>query len=418
MTRPGYKMTEIGEIPEEWGVSKISDIYEVLTGTTPSTKIFKYWEGGDIDWLTPKDLRSLGTGLSIPRSERKITKDAVAESSLDIMPAGSILVSTRAPVGYVGIPTIECTFNQGCKGLLNKVNAIPLFHAYYLSNETEYLNALSSGSTFKELSKDALETILIVVPPNAEQQKIAEILTTTDRKIELIGKEIVATEKLKKGLMQTLLTRGIGHTRFKMTEVGEIPEMWGVKKLYEVVSVRKEQIAPERYEGDVYVGLEHMSPGASRVTTFGSPSEVKSNKWKFYKGDVLYGKLRPYLDKAAIADVDGICSTDILPIQSQELESKFLLYLLHTKKLIEYSTGGSKGTNHPRVNWETLGAFKIPFPQAEEQTRIAVILSTVDEKLTLLRMKLEELRSLKKRLMQDLLTGKVRVNISSSGVDN
>ncbi len=208
-----FKMTEIGEIPEEWRVSKISDIYQVLTGTTPSTRIPKYWEGGNIEWLTPKDLRNLRAGLTIPMSGRKITKAAVAENSLDILPVGSIIMSTRAPVGYVGITTVEYTFNQGCKALLNKENTIPLFHAYYLANKTGYLNSLSSGSTFKELSKDTLEGILIVVPSLPEQQKIAEILTTVDNKIELLKVKKEKTEVLKRGLMQILLT---GKVRVKI----------------------------------------------------------------------------------------------------------------------------------------------------------------------------------------------------------
>ena len=86
MTRPGYKMTEIGEIPEEWKISKLSKIFKIFTGTTPPTKIKKYWINGSVEWLTPKDLSQVIDTLILPPSERKITLDALKQSALNILP--------------------------------------------------------------------------------------------------------------------------------------------------------------------------------------------------------------------------------------------------------------------------------------------------------------------------------------------
>lgn len=416
MTRLGYKMTEIGEIPEEWKVSKISDVFDVLTGTTPSTKISKYWEGGNIDWLTPKDLRSLGAGLSIPQSDRKITKEGVAESSLELLPAGSIVISTRAPVGYVGIATNECTFNQGCKGLLAKENAIPLFHAYYLSHETEYLNSLSSGSTFKELSKDALEKVPIVVPPNAEQQKIAEILTTADRKIELIDKEIQTAEKLKKGLMQTLLTRGIGHTKFKKTEIGEIPEEWELlpmNKLAQYINGMAFKPSEWKEDGIPIVRIENLNDLNAPFNYYGGQVDEKyilKNEdillsWSASLGVYLWNRGKAVLNQHIFK---------VIP--RKDISKYYLFWSLH--RAIENLSRFTHGSTMKHFQKGELERTKLALPHFPEQQKIAEILTTADRKIELLNRKKKQAERLKKGLMQILLTGQMRVKIDPSKGEN
>jgi type I restriction enzyme S subunit len=216
-----FKMTEIGEIPENWGISELRKIFKIITGTTPSTKIKKYWTGGTLEWLTPKDLSQMNDNLIISTSERKVTSEALNESNLNLLPEGSILISTRAPVGYVGINRTPITFNQGCKGLVPLLSEgySSFFYAYYLKYKREFLNSVSSGSTFKELSKERLERLVVPIPPRLEQQKIAEILSTVNQKLELLRNKRTHLKELKKGLMGDLLT---GKVRVKVeTSNGE-----------------------------------------------------------------------------------------------------------------------------------------------------------------------------------------------------
>ena len=202
------KDTEIGRIPKEWKVNEIGELFEVVTGTTPSTKDADYWNGGNINWFTPLDLSRLDGRILISESERKITPKALKEYNLTLMPPGSIILSTRAPVGYVAVLDHEGTFNQGCKGLIpkDKKNIHPLFYSYYLLFQKQKLECLSSGSTFKELSKTMLENFKIPLPSLQEQQRIAEILSNVDRKLEIERKEKARLERIKQGLMDLLLT--------------------------------------------------------------------------------------------------------------------------------------------------------------------------------------------------------------------
>ena len=212
---------ELGcEIPKEWGVVKLKDIFNVETGTTPSTKKKEYWEKGDVNWFTPTDLSKLNGKIHIKDSDRKITEKALKENNLTLMPKGSIILSTRAPVGYAAVLIKEGTFNQGCKGLIPKefANVDTIYYCYYLLNIKHVLQNLSGGSTFKELSKNRLENLLVSLPPLPEQQKIAEILSTVDKKLELERKRREKLEKIKRGLMNDLLT---GRKRVNVEKVLE-----------------------------------------------------------------------------------------------------------------------------------------------------------------------------------------------------
>lgn len=203
-----FKDSELGKLPKEWEVTKVSDIFEVITGTTPSTKVVDYWKNATINWFTPADMTDITGKAYLSESNRKITKKGVEDTTLTLMPAGSLVLSTRAPVGYVGILRSESTFNQGCKGLIPKKDKkiAPEFYYYYFSLIQKKLQNMSSGSTFMELSKAALGRCLIVYFGYAEQQKIAEILSSFDQKLELEQKRKAKLERVKKALMNDLLT--------------------------------------------------------------------------------------------------------------------------------------------------------------------------------------------------------------------
>ena len=203
-----FKETEIGLIPKEWEIKKIIDLFDIKTGTTPSTSKKEYWNEGTVNWITPSDMSKINGKLLIEQSERKITEKGLKEAGLNILPVNSIIISTRAPVGYIVVVQNRTTFNQGCKGLMPKNLKIinSLFYAYCLLSKKKLLENYSSGSTFKELSKKALEEFLIPFPPINEQEKIAEILSTVDMRLQLFKEKKQKLQRIKKGLMNNLLT--------------------------------------------------------------------------------------------------------------------------------------------------------------------------------------------------------------------
>jgi len=178
-----FKETEIGEIPKDWEVKRIKDIGEVSGGTTPSTKRKEYWNG-EIPWITPKDLAGYDYRY-ISKGERNVTKKAVENCSMKIYPPGTILLTTRAPIGYVAIAKVHLTTNQGFRNIIPKENIVVGEFLYYLLKLFKsHLENMAGGSTFPELTGSALKQVLIPYPPPEEQTRIATVLSWFDDLIE------------------------------------------------------------------------------------------------------------------------------------------------------------------------------------------------------------------------------------------
>jgi len=192
---------------------------------------------------------------------------------------------------------------------------------------------------------------------------------------------------------------------YKETEIGLLPEDWDLIRLGDAVGLRRESIHPSDARGMLYVGLEHIDSGIPKLTRWGSSNEVKSAKKIFYPGDILYGKLRPYLDKAVIVHWKGICSTDILPLEPREnIASEFLVYLLHEERFVKHAVSTTSGTNHPRTSWSSLARFLTPLPPFSEQRKIAHVLSTIQRAVEQQDKIIAAARELKKSLMRHLFT--------------
>lgn len=172
-----------------------------------------------------------------------------------------------------------------------------------------------------------------------------------------------------------------------------------------VCSLRTESIDPKDYPTLPYVGLEHIGSGSPKLARFGDSSAVASTKFRFYAGDVLYGKLRPYLDKAVLAEIDGICSTDILVLRpTSALCSGFLAYFAHTFSFLEHAISSTKGVNHPRTSWSSLAQFRFALPSIAVQREIERILDGIQLAIHAHQRELALERKRKAALMHHLFT--------------
>ncbi|EOH4447959.1 restriction endonuclease subunit S [Campylobacter coli] len=184
-----------------WKKCKLGDIAEVVGGGTPSTKVDEYWNG-DIAWITPKDLTSYNK-VFISKGARSITKLGLSQSSAKLMPKGTVLLTSRAPIGYIAIAENEISTNQGFKSLIPKENlTTSKFLYYWLKNNVEYLKNLSVGTTFAEISGQIVKEVEILLPPLEEQRQIADILSSIDDKIELLHEQNKTLEELAQTLFR------------------------------------------------------------------------------------------------------------------------------------------------------------------------------------------------------------------------
>ena len=171
-------------------MAKLGDVCTIVSGTTPKSNCPEYWNG-DINWVTPVELND--DSDIIYESQRKITEQAVQDSSLKPFPAGTVLLSSRAPIGKVAIAGVEMYCNQGFKNLICSNQIFNRYLYHFLKNSTEYLNSLGRGATFKEISKSIVENIEISLPPLDEQRRIAAVL---DKVSDLIAKRREQLDKL------------------------------------------------------------------------------------------------------------------------------------------------------------------------------------------------------------------------------
>ncbi|MCP4628432.1 MAG: hypothetical protein GY850_33715 [bacterium] len=230
---------------EGWGTKRFDELGTIYSGSTPSTSIRSFWDG-EIVWVTPNNLSKLNTPY-LSNSGKRITEKGLNGCSAHLLPAGSLVMSSRAPIEYVALPTVEFCTNQGCKTIKLKKAYHPEFTYYNVQFNIDKVKNLGEGTIFAEISKTALSTGELSFPTSKpEQTKIAEILSTVDRAIEQTEALIAKQQRIKTGLMQDLLTRGIdehGNLRseqtheFKDSPLGRIPVEWEVVEVKKICSL-------------------------------------------------------------------------------------------------------------------------------------------------------------------------------------
>ena len=409
MNKQKFKETEIGKIPKEWKAEKIIEIFNVYGGTTPSTSNDEFWNG-EIPWVTPTDITRIKNGIYLNKTEKSITEKAIKECSLDILNNNALLLTTRATIGWIVINKMPVTINQGITALIPKKRdeIYTIFYAYYLQTLKSYLNQLGSGSTFKEISKNSLKNIIIPIVPLEEQKKIAEILSNADQAIEEVNEAITKTERLKKGLMQELLTKGIGHKNFKDTEIGRIPKEWVVVKVGEVAEIHDSKRIPlSKMERSKRKG-SYPYCGANGIIDYINDYIFDGEFVLLAEDGGDYNKFgnSTYIMKGKFWVNNH---AHILKAMENEITNLFLYYVFNFLNLNFYIVGSTR----KKLNQDRMKKILIPCPPLTEQKKIAEILSTVDERIKLLKEKKEKLGRVKKGLMNDLLTGRKRVKLEA-----
>ena len=251
-----------------------------------------------------------------------------------------------------------------------------------------------AGTSINNLKNSHIEDLKFLFPPKPEQEKISEILGKVDEAIEKTGEVVYENRKLKKGLMQELLGKSKNLTRAKFSDL---------------VRLKNEKFNPKENENRKYISLEYMEQDGGKLLGFGNSSETKSINSIFKKNDILFGKLRPYLRKYWKADFDGVCTGEIMVFEPKlKTDTDFVFQLVQTDGFIDNSISKSFGTKMPRTDWNIISEYKISIPPPKEREKIGEILSTIDEKITINKKLKEKLVQLKKGLMADLLSGKVR----------
>ena len=259
--------------------------------------------------------------------------------------------------------------------------------------------------------------MFVPVPPRNEQDQIVRFLdwkvSEINRLINVKHRQIELLEELKKTVVSRVVTRGL-NADVKMKDsgvnwIGDIPEHWEVLKLKRVTSLSNEKTSKQ---DAIYIGMENVLSwkGSYDLNNQINPESVCS---VFSKGNILFGKLRPYLAKCIISDFDGICSSEFLVLKNINCNKKYLLHYLLNPKFIDIVNSSTYGAKMPRANWNFIGNQSVTIPPIEEQQQIVAYLDEQMQKIEAAiankQKQIEILQELKTRLISDVVTGKIDV---------
>lgn len=384
-----------------WQKVRLSEICKIISGSTPRTSESLYWNG-EIGWVTPYDLSKLKDKY-ISNGSRNITEVGLKSCSAELLPANSLIMSSRAPIGYFAINKKPVATNQGCKSFICDDSIDTEFLYYSLNQVIDSIKKVGSGSTFAEVGKSSLEKITILVPKKSVQQKIALILSTLDEEIQKTDQIIQKTEKLKNGLMNKLFNEGI-YTLVKEISIikrGASPRPISDPKYF---NTKKEGRCWIRIS-DVTSSYKYLNKTTQYLSPIGESCSVKVNP-----GDLIMSICatvgKPIIIQAPSCIHDGFVLFD--KIDSTRIVPEYLFYLLlnNQKSLKNKGQTGSQ----MNLNTEIVKNISIKIPSIKFQNKAIELLSKMDNKIIKDSIYKEKLFLLKNGLMNDIFSQKVEVN--------
>ncbi|KXS52562.1 restriction endonuclease subunit S [Marinobacter persicus] len=410
-------------VPKEWQIKTVDEVATVFAGGTPSRSNPDYYEG-TIPWVKSGEVNT----RLIYRTEETISELAVKESSARWAKRGSVLVAMYgATAGKAARLMIDATLNQAVSAINGREKtADNWFLLYAIENNTRELLNTVQGSGQPNLSGQLIKNLNLPIPPLPEQQKIAAILSSVDDVIEKTRAQIDKLKDLKTGMMQELLTKGIGsggvpHTEFKESPVGKIPASWDVvaisectTRFYQGINTVADKISYTD-KGTPIIQAKHMTSGQLNLDDTRSVGEADYKKYKSkfqpQKNDILFSNIGT-IGKSVIIDKEEqflIAWNVFLMRIEKNVTPKYMHYILQYLDWLKFYDDLMTGNATKFVNKSALGSILIRVPPKEEQKTITLSIDSIDKKLSADGNKLQALTKLKKALMQDLLTGRVRV---------
>lgn len=370
------------ELPGNWAWVRLGNITAIVGGGTPSSQVTEYYEGGKIPWVSPADLSDFNEKY-ISSGRKHITELGLLKSSARMLPKGTVLLSSRAPIGYVAITANELCTNQGFKSFLPSKVFMPDFLYWFLKSNKEKLESYASGTTFLELSGARAAQILFPLPPLAEQKRIVEriegLFSKLDEAKELIQSSLERSQLRRSAILHAAFTGQL--TEQWRKENGVSKESWKEKQFTDIAEIKSNLVTPLDYPNLPHVAPDNIEKKTGRLLDYKSVAEdaVKSPNHLFFPGQILYSKIRPYLSKLVFVDFKGLCSADMYPIEAKGNVAYLKYYMLSDAFLNQASSSGSRSVL-PKINQKELSIILIPYPSLPEQHEIVRILDSLLQK--------------------------------------
>ncbi|HEM3702744.1 TPA: restriction endonuclease subunit S [Streptococcus suis] len=407
----------IGEVPEDWGTGKIKYYAEISAGSTPDRTNELFWNG-DIPWMASGEVNQ---GV-VTHTAEKITKLGLRNTSTKLLSKGTVMLALNGQgktKGTAAILNIETASNQSLASFdVNNEFVNGYFLYYYFVANYSNIRGLK-GEDRDGLNLKLVSNIEIPLPSIDEQLKIADFLdkkvAQLDKVKSLLEEQIKTLEDYRQSLIYETVTRGLDKTvSFKEVDnkwISVIPSDWEERKLRYLAQTRNEKILTEN--SDSYVGLENITPRTGLYIETESEVDLTENI-SFKQGDILFGKLRPYLRKFWKAEFDGTASSEFIIFKDSILDLEFLYWAIQSDSFVNDVNSSTYGSKMPRASWEYIKEIKIPFPVSQnEQKSIVKFLNEkvvqINQMIAIKKEQIENINKQRQTLIYDYVTGKRRV---------
>ena len=397
----------------EWKEVTLGEIGTIVGGATPSTKNTSFYDG-NIPWLTPKDL-SVNSNKYILRGERNITEAGFKSCSCKMLPKGSVLFSSRAPIGYVAIAANDMCTNQGFKSVIPNEETDGEFLYYLLKYNKDNIASQGSGTTFAEVSGKTMKEIEVVVPKEKEdQRRIASILSSLDRKIELNNKINANLEEMAQAIFKNWFVdfEPFKDGKFVDSELGMIPEGWKVGRLTEIASymngLAMQKFPPENDEDSLPVlKIKELGQGFCGPDSDRCSCNIK-DECKVHNGDVIFSWSGTLL-------VDVWCGGDcglnqhLFKVTSKEYPKWFYYYWTkhHLQEFIHIAKDKAVTMGH--IKRGHLEEALVAIPDNDSMERAHELFEPILSKMISLRLENSRLSLLRDTLLPRLMSGELEV---------
>jgi len=418
-----------------WARVPLKRLADVIGGATPRTEEPDFWDG-EVVWVTPVDIGKSGS-LFVDTSDRTLTYEGLSSCSAELLPTGSVILSTRAPIGAVGIARVPLATNQGCKGLIIR-EGDPRFFAYQLTTLTDVLNSLGSGSTFLELSADRLKNFPMVRPPLDEQRAIADFLDRETATIDaLIAKqeELVAVLREERSAAITAAVTGSlrvedsggpqgrgsvasvvydAYTESGTQWLGEVPAHWGLRPLGYFFRERKTVVSDKEFQP-----LSVSKSGIVPQLETAAKTDNGDNRKLVRVGDFVINSRSDRKGSAGLSALEGSVSVISTVLEPRYISGRYAHYLLRSEAFQEefYRFGTGIVADLWSTRYSAMKLIIVPSPPLDEQRAIANYLdeqtAKIDALITKSRTMIDTLREYRAALITDAVTGKIDVRKTS-----
>jgi type I restriction enzyme, S subunit len=358
---------------DEWIETSLGEIAEVVGGGTPSTTIGEHWDG-DIVWLTPTEITSQD-GKVVSNSIRKITDLGFKNSGAQMLPIDSVILTSRASVGFVALAGRDLCTNQGFQSLIPKPSVLSKFLMFWIQQNRPEFESRSAGSTFKEISKSNVKSIKLQLPPLREQKRIVDLISSVDAYNQALQQQLESAKRSRNAVLHELMTQALDENR---------------KPLIELAKLQRGHDLPtqDRIEGSIPVVASNGVVGFHNTHKAIGPGVVTGRSGTI--GKVIY-----------IDDDYWPLNTTLYVIDFRGNLPKFVALVLETLKLENYAGGSTV----PSLDRKVLSQVPVPYPSIKEQDRIVGIIQSLDEVVAKSELAISQAKILRTGLLSDLLSG-------------